>query len=794
MYRSYFISALRNFAKNKFNSLLNIAGLTVGVLVCLFILSYVFYESSYDKFLPDSDRIYRMVGKYHFNGRESESPYTVGKVGPKAINEIPGIETMFRIHHYAGTELEYLNFKTSNYSIAFVDEGVFDVLHLPFKSGIPASALTERNSAVITSQTAKALFGDDDPYEKIIEIDGRSFKVTGVLEDLPANFHLNVYDIFTSMSSVITPEYNIVELEGTHFPTYFLLSEGVNVKEIEDKINVLASQLVEEKFAGYGIEVDYYLQSLTDIHLSGGLSYDYAENINISYLYLFSVLAIFIILIAVVNFVNLTTAVYERRSKEVGIRKVTGARRHDLIIQFISESILLSLISFVFALMLVEVFSTSFTDLIGSKIPIIYYQTPGLISIIILFIIIIGFVSGIYPAFYLSGVKPIKAIKGGRQSNLKTVNLRKILVVFQFSISIFIIITLILLQNQMNFVKNKELGFEKKNVIVLQNLTQELRASYPSLKVELLQIPEVISITASQSVPGKSRVSNDVVYKADESSETGVLFNINRVQHDYISTFGIELINGHDFSKDHGLDSSAVILNEFGADKLGFDNPIGKRVKIDNYSFTIIGIAKDYNFNSLHTSISPVMLNMQSDWYRYISIKTTAVEVKELSEKIKIILKKADPNYVLDYYDVGSSFKQMYEAEDRMFSLFTYASVIAIIISILGLYALTAFTMQSKFKEIGIRKTLGASVPSITTSLIKNLTIWVIIANLIAWPTAYYFMSEWLLKFDYRINLIDHWWVFVIGSCIIYVFAFFTVFFQSRKAANTNPIESLKYE
>jgi len=794
MFRSYLISALRNFIKNKFNSFLNIVGLAIGLTVCLFILSYVFYETSYDNFVPNKDRIYRLVGKYHLNGRESKSPYTVGKLGPEAIKEIPGIESMFRIHCYQGIELRYENFKTSNYSIAYVDPGFLEIFQLPFKTGLPETAFNETNSVVLTAHVAEALFGDEEPYGKSVKISGRIFKVTGVLEKLPDNFHLNVFDVFTTMSSVITPEYNIIEREGTHFPTYFLLSKDVNIAEFNQKLDALADRLVEEKFSGYGIEVENYLQPLTAIHLSAGFSSDYAKNVNVSYLYLFSALALFIIIIAVVNFINLTTAIYEKRSKEVGIRKVSGAHRYDLVFQFISESILMTLFSFVIALVFVEVFSSLFTDLIGQYIPIIYYKTPGLIVLIILFVLTIGFASGIYPAFYLSGVKPIKAIKGIRQSNGKSINLRKILVVFQFSISIFIIITLILLNNQMSFVKNKELGFDKKNVFVLQNLTNQIRNSYPTIKAELQQFPEVLYITASQSVPGKSRVSNDIIYRVEETRETGVLFNINRIQHDYLSTYGIKLIEGQDFSKEYRLDSTKAIINEFGAKKLGLKNPIGQRVKIDDFTLTIIGVVADYNFKSLHNAIGPVLMNMQSAWYRFISIKSSSHNSDLLMEKIKALLKKADPNYVLDYYEVESSFQQMYEAEDRMFRLFTYASVLAIIISILGLYALTAFTMHSKFKEIGIRKTLGATVGSITTSLIRSLTIWVVIANFIAWPASYYFMSSWLNKFEYRINLIDQWWVFLLATFIVYALAFFTVYFQSRKAANTNPVESLKYE
>ncbi|NQV02110.1 MAG: ABC transporter permease, partial [Bacteroidia bacterium] len=692
MLKEYLKITFRIFKRQKGYILINVFGFSFGLAACLLILTYIANEMSYDRMFKDADRVYRLVSSANHNEKETVFPYTLGKTGAAAIAQIPGIESMFRIHTYGGTDVELNDFKSSALNVLYVDSTFFKVLDYTFIAGDPLTALEQPYSIVLTQEMAQILFGDENPISNSVKIDGESYRITGVIIDPPVNSHIE-FDILAPLSTVCRADYNIIVREGIHFPTYFKLAENIDLGSLAEELNRINDLLIKERMGDFDIDVDVALQPLKQIHLFSNFDPDYARTTNISYVYLFSVLALFIIIIAVINFINLTTAIYESRRREVGIRKVNGAKRKNLISQFITESILITFVSMVIAMVIVEVVSGYFKQLMGSDIPIIYYNNPVILLFILLFTLMVGFVSGIYPAFYLSNVKTIHAIKGSGSGMVQKFNLRKVLVIFQFSISTFIVIILLLLFYQMKFMKNRDLGFDRNNVVVIQNLTENIRKGFPSIKGELMNNPNIRSVTASHSVPGKNRVSNDFVYFKGEDPNSGILFNVNRILHDYYSTYGIAFKYGRDFSIQNSLDFEACIINETGAKKLGEENPVGRKLIRHDKQFTIIGVVKDFDFESMHKLISPVIFTLRSDWFAFISVKTEGEPTSSIINSVREALKKADPNYVFDYFYIDDVFRTMYAAEDRTFRLFLSASVLAVFISVSGLFALTLFSV-----------------------------------------------------------------------------------------------------
>jgi len=791
MLKNYLQIAYRNFLRNKKYFLINVFGLSFGITACLLIFTYIYHETnSFDKDFSDSERIYRVISTATFDGKESIFPFTLGKFGPVSKEQVTGIENMFRVHHYPNIELEYETYKSSALTIQYVDSTFFEVLDYPLEVGNYDNNLLSPYSVILSKQTALKIFGKSDPYFKIVKIEGQNYTVKGVVdtEKFKSHFH---FDVLSSMSSLIRPDYNIIEIEGIHFPTYLKLSEEVSVESIYEQLNIINDKITKEKFGQYEIDLDIYLQPLKRIHLFSDYNPDYAITTDIKYIYLFTALAIFILLIAVVNFINLSIAIYNKRTKEVGIRKVVGARRKDLITQFVSESVLITFIAFIFSLIFVEMLSNPFRNIMQAHIELIYYQSPIVLLLIFGSIVLIGFLSGLYPAFYLSGLKTIVSLKGIRK--IQKFNLRKILVVMQFGISIFIIIVLLLLSYQMKYLKDKDMNFERSNIIVLKDLTEKVIEDYQVIKRELEQISGIVCATASYSVPGINRISNDFVYIKGQDPNSGIIFNFNNIHFDYIKTFGIKIAQGRDYSEVLGSMETGYIINEVAAKRLALENPIGIIINAREQEGKIIGVVEDFNIRSLHEPISPLLLYMQYKYFNYISIKVSSNDIL-IIENIKQKIKEIDPDYVFDYFYIDEALKNMYQDEDRTYGLFSYAAILAIIISLFGLYALTLFTMQDNIKAIGVRKVMGASNKIIVINLLKDLTKWVLISNIIAWPVAFYFMKDWLHKFAYSIDIYEYWWCFILATTLTFILSILVIINQSLRAANTNPVESLKYE
>ena len=785
---------LRFLKKHLGFTLINVIGLSVGLAVCFMIMNYVIHELSYDQFNSKKDRIYRVAVKTQSGGREISASVSVGRLAPEARRKIAGIENSVRTYGFGGFEIETDDGrKFTDSKGLYIDSTFFQIFDYRLISGIPDKVLDEPHSLVLTESLARKVFGEEDPYMQTVQMDGEKFTVTGVMEDLPLNSHLQ-FDLAASFSTICNPEFDITERDGVSFPTYLLLSENADPDLIAHQVDTLTSAIVDRMFGEYSLEMDSWLQPLDDIHLKSDFTFEFAKTNSISNIYLFSALAFFVILIAVINFINLSTVLYEKRAREIGIRKVVGAHKNSLARQFIFESVIVSLIAFAFSLLWVELLADRFSMLMNTPIPVIWWQNAYYLGGIIVFVILVGIISGIYPAFHLSGIQPIAAIRGGGSKAGNKYTLRKVLVVFQFSISVFMIVVLLLFYAQMQFVKDKELGFNKENVVAYKSLPDKLRGSYESLKSELLQIPQVKSVTASNLVPGKTRSSNNMVHKEGESPDNAIMLNVNRVQHDFIETYGLELAEGRDFSKEVTIDTAKFIINQTAAEKLGLENPVGKFIYEMDRKGEVIGVLKDYHVKSLHSPIDPLMLKMSSNFFSFMSVRIAPGNIENTLSRIEKKLHEFDPAYETDYFFIDAAFDNLYDSEQRSFRLFTYAAILAILISVLGIFALTALIMQKRTREIGIRKTMGASGGNIVMLLLNSTTKWALIANIIAWPVAYYFMVNWLQRFEYSIDVMNYWWFFVLAALLAYLQAVITVIYQSVKASKTNPVDSLRYE
>ncbi len=795
MISNFFKIAIRSLLKHKLHALINILGLAIGMAATILITSYVFFELSYDKHNENYNDTYRIFNNLTLpNGSGLAAPATLGNTAPILKEQIPEIKYSVRFTGYREFDVEYGENTFTTDKFMWVDTSFFDVFTCKFIAGDPETALEARRSLIITKSYAKRIFGNEDAFNKTLKNGDNSYKITAVVEDMPLNSHFR-FDLLGSFSTVCTKDYDITKNNGFNFMTYLVIPNLEKNKDfILQKTNKLINEGSYERFGvnGLDIKVEASFQPLKDIHLKSHSEFELDTNGDINNVYIFSALAIFILIIAIVNFVNLVTANSENRAKEIGLRKVMGAHRQNLFYQFIGESILTSLLAFIISMGITELFIGFFRELMDSPILIPYWSNLLVLGIIIMAVLIIGFISGTYPALYLSKFLPIKALKGSKSSGgAKNVFLRKTLVVFQFTIAIFLLINLGLLFKQVEYMKTKDLGFDKEQVLVVDNFTNAIARSYKSLKADLLTNPNIQKVSASQGVPGIS-ASVEALYENGKAPSTSIAIIELRIQDDFIETYGIKIIDGEDYSSDMGTAKTKIILNEKAIKDLGLKDPINKKVVLFEDTLQIIGIIKNFHHQSLREEIAPMAITKRSSWFDKISVKINSQNVGSTLKQIEESFRKADPNNIFSYKFIDQSFAEMYQAEERSNKLITYAAILAIIISMLGLYALTSFTINQKTQEIGIRKVMGASVAQIVKMFITDLAKWVLIASLIASPLAYFSMKKWLDNFVYHIDIA--WWMFILGIVIALVIAIFTVAFISIKAALSNPAESLKYE
>ena len=799
MFANYLKTALRNLLRNKIFSFINISGLAIGIAACLLIFLYIITEFSYDKFHEKADRIYRVAINGEVSGSFLNVAVSSAAMAGPIVRDFPEVVDAVRLNNVSQTV--YFTYNDKKYfeeGMIYVDSSFFNIFTYDVLNGDITSALDEPYSLVLTKDVADKYFAKENPIGKTIKLNDRqNYKVTAVIANPPENAHFH-FKIVSSFSSLYG-DYGRETYENwgsLSILTYILLEEGVEAKDFEKKLPGFFLKYMED-LETMDIKFEAFLQPLTSIHLHSNLMAEAEANGSMSYIYTFSAIAIFILLIACINYMNLTTARSIKRSREVGLRKVAGAMKNQLVVQFICESIILSLIGFIIALILVEISLPVFNKLTGQEFGLNiltkWYYILGLIGMILF----VGLVSGSYPAFYLSSFRPIKAIKGGLSKSSGKSSLRNTLVIIQFTISIILIICTGVVYSQLQYIKSKKLGFDKENILILPLRGERLRSKIDVLKSELLNLSCVDKVSASRSVISRGIDGTGYHPEGFDENSPWIIFN-NSVDEDYIETMGMDLIKGRGFSKEFGTDTSSIIINKTLMKRLGWEDPLGKKIGTFHDTIeiplTIIGVIDDYHSNSLHKVVDPSLLCFYPQELRFLNLKLNPGNINTSLETIKAKWNELEKCFPFDYYFLDQDFENFYRADKRMGEIFIYFTIIAIFVACLGLFGLASYSAEQKTKEIGIRKAIGSSVASLVIMLTKQFVKWILIANIIAWPVAYYYMDKWLGNFAYNIELSDFWWLFVASAAISFAIAVLTVSSQALRAAMANPVESLKYE
>jgi len=793
MLRNYLKIAFRNLWKHKVFSFINIMGLTVGMSACFLIFLYVNFELTYDRFHSKADRIYRLVTDIKTPSETINTGATSWAFAPNIKNDFPEVEAFTRVS--GGSFLVRKgDIKFQEEKTVFADSTFFQVFDFELVKGNPATALKDQLSIVFTEKAAKKYFGDSDPIGQTLLLsgDGLPATVTGVMKDIPENSQVKG-DMFVSMSTMTQRFNKGLDEQWGNFgaTTYFLLKPGTTGKALEGKLPGFLKNRAGKLMDDLNMHYTLFLEPLADVHLLSTRGSDDAGSMN--NVYVFSAVAIFILIIACINFVNLTTARSVERAKEVGIRKVVGAPRSLLARQFISESILLCLIAFVFAVVLSAALLPLFNNLSGKVISSGILSNLPFVGDLFVAAIIIGILAGSYPAMVLSSFEPVVVLKGRFTTSVKGILLRKGLVTFQFGISIALIIATIVVFTQMNYMRNRDLGFSKDQMLIVNSQGDPKREAF---KESLKGLAGVKSTATSSSVPGGE---NPGAYSEIENKSGDLqIANLDLyfVDFDYISQFNLKMAAGRPFSREFGTDTTqAMVINEAAAKLFGYSSPeqaIGRRFKQWGREGKIVGVIKDFHFRSLQEVIKPLTMRIEPGGSELVSVKIDGGDTMATVTAIESKWKTMMPDRPFSYYFMDEFFDRQYRSEERFEKLFFNFAILAIFISCLGLLGLASYSTAQRTKEIGVRKVMGASIGSIVGLLSKDFLKLVLIAFLIASPIAYYGMYQWLQGFAYRTDI--HWWIFLAAASLSVIIAFGTVSFQSIRAALMNPVKSLRSE
>jgi putative ABC transport system permease protein len=797
MFHNYFKVTVRNFKRQKAYSLINIVGLAVGMACCILILTYVRHELSYDQYHTNADRIYRLAINGELSGTDFNLASTNNPVGPYLADNFPEVEGAARIRPWNRTPVAYLDKQFNEPGIMWADMSLFDVFDFPLVAGDNNTALKNPYTAVITESTAKKYFAEKEPLGRVLRIDDQAdYTITGVVKDVPLNSHFT-FDILLSFATRHVIEQNTVERWMGDFNnfTYLLLAEGTEPRTLTAKFPPLVEEKIGRVLNIVGGRVEYILQPVTSIHLHSNLKGEMAGNSDIAYVYIFSAVALFILLLACINFMNLATARSANRAREVGMRKVHGAVKGRLVKQFLGEALIYSLFALLLSICLVEAIRPLFNSLSGRVLKIDYLGTPWLIPAFLGLAICVSLAAGSYPAFFLSGFQPALVLKGTLNRGRAKSRMRNLLVVFQFTVSIALIIWTAVILSQMTFMKNKKLGFDKERVIVVSITNDELQDRLPAIKQEFKMLPGVLDVSVSSHTPAWGARRNACVPEGFSMEESQMMAIIN-VDQDYLPTMGIELKEGRNFSPEFpGDPDRSVLINETAVKQFGWDDPIGRTIwELDDREIikTVVGVFKDYHFISVRYAIEPMLITNEPLMLEAISLKIAPGDTRQVLATLQNTWDNLAPGMPFEYYFIDEEFNGLYQTEERLIQIFTYFSVLAIFIACLGLFGMAAFAAEQRTKEIGIRKILGASLWGLIMNLNREFLILAAVANAIAWPLVYLYARSWLQDFPYRtgINL----GFFFAAAVLVFLIGLLTTSFQSIKAALANPIDSLRYE
>ena len=797
MIKNYLKIALRNFQRHKGYSFINIAGFAIGMACCLLIFVYIRHELSYDRYHKDVDRICRIVIDIRTQTANRIFALVSPTVAPALKADYPQVEHAARAIIPSSARLvkrDAAFFYEDRFMYA--DQELFDIFTIPFIQGIPQEALIRPNSLVISQEMAHKYFGIANPLGKILEINQQDYEITGVVEDSPENTHMK-YDLIASLETLRDWD-EMNNWYSTMFYTYLKLKPGVNVEEFSQQVSRLADKHVGERLESGGSTYHYFLQPLARIHLHSHLRYETEPPGNPVYINIFSFVGLFILLIACLNFMNLSTARAANRAKEVGLRKVVGAQKFQLIGQFLGESLLVAFLSLGLAMVISKLAIPYLNELTGIFLNFNSLLNPGVLLSLIGGAIFVGIAAGLYPAFVLSAFRPSVTLKGTLSAGFRGFALRTVLVVVQFAISVMLIIGTLTMHKQFNFMKKQHLGFDKEQKLILPLRGGiNIQENFASVKDMFSKHTSITGVTVSSTVPGRA-VSNfgvDLVGEDDPKSQS--MFHMY-FDDDFIPDYGIEIVAGRAFQKEMKTDfMGAFLINEAAVKAFGWSRPedaLGKRLQTGYGGRVnpIIGITKDFHYRGLQSEVEPLVMEFLPWSFRYITLSIDITDLKETLAFVGSQWKSVFPGYPYEHFFLDTDFDRQYRADEQIGRIFGAFTFLGLFVACLGLLGLASFTAESRTKEIGIRKVLGASVGGIVIMLSKQFTKWVLVANCIAWPVAYYFMNRWLNNFAYRIDI--GIWTFVLSGALALVIAFLTVSYQSIKAAVANPVESLRYE
>ncbi|RYU92429.1 FtsX-like permease family protein [Mucilaginibacter terrigena] len=807
MFKNYIKTAFRSLKKNKGFTIINVFGLALGLCVCMLIVFYVIDELGYDKFNTKADRIYRANDEIRFGGNTNSYAVSPAPMAQTFLNDFPEVELAVRFRDRGSFKVRKGDENVQEQHVLYADPQIFDVFTLPMLHGDPKTALKNPRSVVINETTAKKYFDTDDAVGKSLTLNDTLFyKVTGVIKDMPKQSHFNT-DIFICMTDLAESKEDA--WLSNNFNTYILLKPGADVNKLNAKLKGMVSKYVGGQLQA-AVHMSYEdlekggsyfrvnLIPLKDIHLKSNREAELSGNGNIQYVYMFSAIAIFILLIACVNFMNLSTARSSNRAREVGVRKVLGSPRKYLIAQFLSESVMVTLFATIISVIGAWLLLPLFNQLADKQLGFTAATFAWLLPALLVTVLVIGCLAGSYPAFFLSAFQPVDVLKGKLSSGFKGGFLRSFLVVFQFSISIFLIIGTLVIYHQLKFIQSKDLGFNREQVMVINN-ANALGDRAKVLKEQLGQLPGVVSTTMTGYIPTSGwRNSTTFFQDANRDTKTALSTQVWDIDEDYIGTMGMKLLQGRNFSKGNKADSTALVINEAAVKRLGVKDPINKELyySMDNMAknlkiYRIIGVVKDFNFNSLRENVTPVVFALQEN-RGSLAVRINTANTTGLIAQVKAKWHSVSPNQQLDYTFMDEDFERSYRTEQRMGGIFVAFTTMAIVIACLGLFGLAAYAAEQRTKEIGIRKVLGANVSIIVGMLSKDFIKLVLIAIVLASPLAWLAGRYWLQGFAYRDGI--KWWIIAAAGTGAIVIAFITISFQSVKAALANPVKSLKSE
>jgi len=806
MFNNLIKYSLRSFKRQRSYILINILGLSIGIACSLLITLFVLNEASYDKYNVKKDRIYRAILEGKIGGQELTIATSSAIMGPTMLREFPEVEDFLRMAGKSPTIIEYNDQTFTEEHLVEADSSFFNFFSIPVIKGDPKNLLNAPRKAVLSESTAKKIFGNENPIGKAIKIgnDSARFIISGVMSDIPGNTHFEA-NILTSFMT--NPRSTATIWLSNSFSTYLLLKPNTSYVSVDEKIPEMIIKYVGpevkqymgisiEDFTSKGDKYGFFLQNLADIHLDPSIQQEFKDASDPKYLIIFGTISIMIVLIAAINFMNLATAQATRRAKEVGIKKVGGSTRGMLIVQFLSESFVLSFISLIVALIIIKVSLPYFNNLLGADLNLRLFSEWYIIPGLLVFTLLVGIMAGSYPALFLSSFNPYEVLKGSVKASTQNGRLRRVLVVFQFAVSILLITGTIIMYRQISYMLNKDVGFNKEQMLVI-NRAGALESRVESFRNAVKEIPGVINISSSTAVPGRNNNNNG--YLLEGRKDETFLMTTNWIDYDYIDTYGMKLAEGRSFDKSFTTDQQACIINEAAARNFGitdikntrFMQP-GDSARV-NY-LQVIGIVKNFNFESLRNPIQPYVFCFKTDNFQwgYITVKLNAQNFQRAITEIEKIWKEFTSNDPLQYYFVDEDFEQMYIQEKQNAQMAVIFSILAIFIAALGLFGLTSFTVEQRTKEIGVRKAMGSSVTGIYYVISREIILLVSISALIAWPLIYYIADRWLENFFFRIN--PGAFSFLGGLFIAICTAVITISFRIMKAARINPAQSLKYE